>query len=67
MYTNNTNTNINPSKYKTVLCKHFDSEKGCSYKDNCQFAHGIEELKTSTNVLILYNNIILEFSRLKQL
>ena len=35
----------NQAKYKTMLCKHFSSEKGCSFGDKCQFAHGIRELR----------------------
>ena len=43
-------TNQNPGKFKTMLCKHFDTIKGCSYKDNCQFAHGAHELKSPMTV-----------------
>ena len=32
------------SKYKVVLCRHFETPKGCVYKDKCQFAHGANEL-----------------------
>ncbi len=32
-------------KYKTILCKHYDTQKGCVYKDKCQFAHGIHEMR----------------------
>ena len=39
-------TSHNPVKYKTVLCKHFKSSKGCSFGDKCQFAHGINELRS---------------------
>ncbi len=35
----------NQGKYKTMLCKHSDTSKGCVYKDKCQFAHGAHELK----------------------
>lgn len=35
-------------KYKTTLCKHFDTPQGCSYGDKCQFAHGYGELRTSS-------------------
>jgi hypothetical protein len=31
-------------KYKVVPCRHFETPKGCVYKDKCQFAHGIAEL-----------------------
>ena len=39
-----------PVRYKTMLCRHFETEKGCVYKDKCQFAHGAHELKSSINV-----------------
>ena len=32
-------------KYKTILCKHFDTPQGCSYGQKCQFAHGPNELR----------------------
>ena len=31
-------------KFKTMLCRHFETTKGCMHKDKCQFAHGMEEL-----------------------
>jgi len=37
----------NQSKYKTMLCKHFETNKGCSFGDKCQFAHGADELRAS--------------------
>lgn len=40
-------THNNPAKYKTMLCKHFSSPKGCSFGDKCQFAHGMSELRNS--------------------
>ena len=48
MYLNqpNQNSNQNHGKYKTMLCKHFNSPKGCSFGDKCQFAHGTAELRT---------------------
>lgn len=36
----------NPAKYKTMLCKHYSSQKGCSFGDKCQFAHGPQELRS---------------------
>ena len=36
-------------KYKTTLCKHFDTPQGCSYGDKCQFAHGTRELRLNGN------------------
>lgn len=44
--------NQEQAKYKTMLCKHFDTPKGCVYKDKCQFAHGANELKSTVNVII---------------
>ena len=32
-------------KYKTILCKHYDTPQGCSYGEKCQFAHGNKELR----------------------
>ena len=37
---------MNP-KYKTKLCKHFNTPKGCSYGDKCQYTHGTNELKSN--------------------
>lgn len=39
-------THNNPAKYKTMLCKHFSSPKGCSFGEKCQFAHGMAELRS---------------------
>ncbi len=36
-------------RYKTTLCKHFNSPQGCSYGDKCQFAHGNIELRLNNN------------------
>ena len=44
--------NPNPQKYKTMLCKHFSSPKGCSFGDKCQFAHGVNDLRTSNGTPI---------------
>ena len=41
----------NPAKYKTMLCKHYSSQKGCSFGDKCQFAHGIEELRSQNGII----------------
>ncbi len=35
-------------KYKTELCRHFESGKGCMHKDKCEFAHGVNDLITSS-------------------
>ena len=42
-YYNNQGPN-NP-RYKTTLCKHYNTPQGCSYGDKCQFAHGQNELR----------------------
>ena len=39
----------NMNKYKTMLCKHFETNKGCSFGDKCQFAHGASELRSNIN------------------
>ncbi len=44
-------SNYNP-KYKVVLCKHYNSIKGCVYGDKCQFAHGEHELKSQVTLII---------------
>ena len=44
--------NPNPQKYKTMLCKHFSSPKGCSFGDKCQFTHGVNDLRTSNGLPI---------------
>ena len=46
----------NPSKYKTNLCKHFLNPKGCSFGEKCQFAHGINELRSDIENPNLINN-----------
>ncbi len=35
-----------------MLCRHYETSKGCVYKDKCQFAHGTHELRSANNVLI---------------
>ena len=37
--------NENPEKYKTILCKHFNSPGGCILGNLCKFAHGLAELR----------------------
>lgn len=32
-------------RYKTMMCKNYNSEQGCQYADKCQFAHGPDELR----------------------
>ena len=33
-------------RYKTMMCKNYNTEQGCQYGEKCQFAHGVEELRT---------------------
>lgn len=40
-----------------MLCKHFDTPKGCVYQDKCQFAHGAQELRSTMNVNFLFINL----------
>jgi len=49
------NQNQNQMKHKTMLCKHFETPKGCVYQDKCQFAHGAFELKSTVNVFKIEN------------
>jgi butyrate response factor 1 len=38
-------SNINPSRYKTEMCRPFEESGHCKYGDKCQFAHGAHELR----------------------
>ena len=42
----------NNAKYKTILCKHFNTPQGCSYGEKCQFAHGNKELRAFNSQMI---------------
>lgn len=35
-------------RYKTAMCKNFTTDNGCQYGEKCQFAHGVNELRTYT-------------------
>ena len=48
------NPNNSAVKFKTIMCKHFDTPKGCVYKEKCQFAHGPQDLRSSMNVILFY-------------
>ena len=37
-------------RYKTSICKNFNTEQGCQYGEKCQFAHGQEELRVVSNI-----------------
>ena len=41
------------TKYKVVLCKHFNTHRTCVYGDKCQFAHGEHELKTFVSQFLI--------------
>ena len=45
--------NMKRTKYKTMLCKNFEFQSGCSYDDKCQFAHGVTELNSFGVILTL--------------
>ena len=45
----------NNIRYKTALCRHFDTPQGCSYGEKCQFAHGINELKQNDKNMMAQN------------
>lgn len=40
-----------------MLCKHFDTTKGCAFGDKCQFAHGLHELRPQTGTGMINVNI----------
>lgn len=37
---------VNSSRYKTELCRPFEENGTCKYGDKCQFAHGMNELRS---------------------
>lgn len=39
-------TSVNTSRYKTELCRPYEEFGVCKYGDKCQFAHGIQELRS---------------------
>ena len=38
--------NVNSSRYKTELCRPFEENGFCKYGEKCQFAHGIQEVRS---------------------
>jgi hypothetical protein len=44
-----------------MLCKHFETSKGCAFKEKCQFAHGYAELRTPAGYVSIRENIIFDF------
>ncbi|KAJ8937265.1 hypothetical protein NQ314_011971 [Rhamnusium bicolor] len=39
-------TTVNTSRYKTELCRPYEEFGVCKYGDKCQFAHGMNELRS---------------------
>ena len=37
-------------KYKTEMCKNWETTGHCEFEDSCSFAHGCDELKQKTDV-----------------
>lgn len=37
---------VNPSRYKTELCRPYQENGTCKYGEKCQFAHGMPDLRT---------------------
>jgi hypothetical protein len=52
-----TQNQLGVGKYKTTLCKHYNTSKGCVYKEKCQFAHGEHELRSAMGNVSLYFNL----------
>ncbi|CDW89635.1 zinc finger protein c3h1 type-like 1 [Stylonychia lemnae] len=48
---------VNPQKFKTVLCRHFENNGSCSLNDRCSFAHGSHEIRGFTDVIKLDINL----------
>ena len=44
---------VNPQKFKTVLCRHFENNQSCSLGERCSFAHGAHEIRGFTDVIKL--------------
>ncbi len=45
----------NPSKYKTIPCRHYNSPGGCNLGDKCNFAHGNEDLRPGGKTPLVKN------------
>ncbi len=37
-----------PNKYKNMLSKNFERNKGCSFNDKCEFTLGASELRPNS-------------------
>ena len=42
------------NKYKTSICRHFETTGTCHLGDRCNYAHGIQELRGTNDVLFSY-------------
>lgn len=49
--------NMINSKYKTSMCRHFETTGTCHLGDRCHFAHGIHELRNVNDVPIPINSV----------
>jgi hypothetical protein len=38
-----------------MLCRHYDTEKGCQMGEKCGFAHGTHELRSLEDVKYIYD------------
>ena len=50
---------MNNSKFKTMICKNFETLGACALGEKCHFAHGVKELRTTNGVGILYTICIM--------
>ena len=41
---------VDIKKYKTTLCRHFETNGSCTLGDNCQFAHGPQDMRNPSDV-----------------
>jgi len=49
-----------PKLYKTEMCRSWTSTGSCRYRDKCQFAHGIEELRVAPSTRVSVEEITVE-------
>ncbi len=69
MNINKQKTAPNPSNFKIVKCKNWETSGTCKYGSVCTFAHGDNELRTKTdnNLLMSEQAITLDSSNVNQL
>ena len=41
------------TKYKTQICRHFETQGTCHLGDRCHYAHGNIELRSATDVCLI--------------